>query len=683
MHTCSKLYRTAMALLAVIVLFSLLPPSIHAEAAGGDKNIRVSLFIAQRGTVPAVTLHASGFNISEAAADGTSAIWQQLSGSRSIRASLNQYKVKVLETGDSGQAISMKNQLSSQGEHAYVIERPSAEGARYIVYAAPSASKQAAEQARARIQNYGFAGSASVSGPYYWNAGTYSSEAAAWDRIRELPASAGEAVVALSRGKQGEVQYSAWIGAAADPSELSGAKAAAAGGEEANRNVSYVLKMKELIDRGQSIDRFEADHKRPIIITPESGYITVAERHGRTYRGAIEINSYADQLAVINELPLEQYLYGVVGAEMGTGWPQEALKAQAVAARSFALSQQANGIAHISDTTYDQAYHGVAAEAADVIQAVDATKGEVLRDSEGRIIAAFYFSNAGGMTAAASEIWGEDVPYLRPMPSPDDGPEQGKLIWERVVLADGSVGYVRSDFVDETGQATSGGLPILSVNGTNVNVRKAPYVDNVNNPPITQVNNGDRLIRIGQSMESTAYRWIRGPFSGTELAAIISGSLNEAIRGTLTELKVTERGPSGRVTAMEANGQPIEVSNPDRYRTVLGSLPSTRFDVEQNGNFEVMSSRGKKRTVKGSGSGLHAVSGSGSVSKVKDEMLAVNNNQQVRYLTAYPQFRFIGYGNGHGLGMSQWGARGLAEFMGYDYKEILLYYYDNVTLSKE
>ncbi len=66
-------------------------------------------------------------------------------------------------------------------------------------------------------------------------------------------------------------------------------------------------------------------------------------------------------LALVNEVPMEQYLYGVVGSELSSGWPTEALKAQAVAARTFAIKQgNKYEIAQVTDTTLDQAYYGYA-----------------------------------------------------------------------------------------------------------------------------------------------------------------------------------------------------------------------------------------------------------------------------------------------------------------------------------
>ncbi|WP_036725677.1 SpoIID/LytB domain-containing protein, partial [Paenibacillus forsythiae] len=109
-----------------------------------------------------------------------------------------------------------------------------------------------------------------------------------------------------------------------------------------------------------------------------SSGIQLAERSKRTYRGSLELGGSNGSLSVINELPLEQYLYSVVGGEVSSSWPAEALKAQAVAARSYALAQGARfDIANVVDTTLSQVYNGIGTEAASVTSAVDATAGEV------------------------------------------------------------------------------------------------------------------------------------------------------------------------------------------------------------------------------------------------------------------------------------------------------------------
>lgn len=141
----------------------------------------------------------------------------------------------------------------------------------------------------------------------------------------------------------------------------------------------------------------------------------------RPYRGIIEIRrTPAGRLTVINELPLESYLYGVLKMEVDPAWPAEALKAQAVAARTLALYNlgryRSEGY-DVRATTDTQVYGGILAEDPRTVAAVDATRGEVLV-YQGRPILAVYHSDSGGMTESSEFVWGGRYPYLRGVSDP-------------------------------------------------------------------------------------------------------------------------------------------------------------------------------------------------------------------------------------------------------------------------
>jgi stage II sporulation protein D len=137
---------------------------------------------------------------------------------------------------------------------------------------------------------------------------------------------------------------------------------------------------------------------------------------GKPYRGEVSFVSGDSGVAVINALPIDDYLMGVVPLEMGLrpAGDSAAIQAQAITARSYAYIHLAPGHAYdVTGGTLDQLYGGVAAENAVASQAVDATRGLVLRYG-GRIVNAPYHSACGGSTAASSEVWrSEDEPYLR------------------------------------------------------------------------------------------------------------------------------------------------------------------------------------------------------------------------------------------------------------------------------
>jgi SpoIID/LytB domain protein len=141
---------------------------------------------------------------------------------------------------------------------------------------------------------------------------------------------------------------------------------------------------------------------------------------GAPYRGKLAVSGDGKLVQVIDLVGLESYLKGVVPAEMPMNWPPEALKAQAVAARSYALANLAKGRPFdLYGDTRSQVYGGVKAEAPRSSAAVDATKGELVLYN-GKVADTLFFSTSGGRTASALESTGIAVPYLIPVSDPYD-----------------------------------------------------------------------------------------------------------------------------------------------------------------------------------------------------------------------------------------------------------------------
>ena len=136
--------------------------------------------------------------------------------------------------------------------------------------------------------------------------------------------------------------------------------------------------------------------------------------NGAHYPGDIEVWKGASGLFLINELPLEEYIKNVVSAEVGADWDMEALKAQAVISRTYAMFQKlqnSNPNYDITSSVLHQVYKGIN-ENARITYAVMNTEGEVLTYN-GRPIEAFYHSTSGGMTEAPEEVFGRSYPYLK------------------------------------------------------------------------------------------------------------------------------------------------------------------------------------------------------------------------------------------------------------------------------
>ena len=147
------------------------------------------------------------------------------------------------------------------------------------------------------------------------------------------------------------------------------------------------------------------------------GWLTL----GRPYRGQIVVDVVDGRLRAIDVVGLEQYLYGVVPAEMPATWTPAALEAQAVAARSYALATRR--IAAPFDVYADsrsQVYLGVSQETPATTAAVDATRGQVAMYG-GKVATTYFFSTSGGETESISDAWGvPSVPYLVSVPDPFD-----------------------------------------------------------------------------------------------------------------------------------------------------------------------------------------------------------------------------------------------------------------------
>ena len=157
-----------------------------------------------------------------------------------------------------------------------------------------------------------------------------------------------------------------------------------------------------------------ADLPGPVVFLPGTTPLEL----GGAYRGQIEVGVTGKRLSAINIVGVEQYLAGVVAREMPSAWPEEALKAQAVAARSYALAHRVGGKSFdLYADVRSQVYGGVAAETARVTAAVEATAGQVAL-FQGKVISAFFHSTSGGRTANVAEVFGESVAYLVPVDDP-------------------------------------------------------------------------------------------------------------------------------------------------------------------------------------------------------------------------------------------------------------------------
>lgn len=304
---------------------------------------------------------------------------------------------------------------------------------------------------------------------------------------------------------------------------------------------------------------------------------------GAAYRGDVQFMKSPKRwgMTIVNEVALEDYLYGVVGKEMSPSWPTEALKAQAVAARTYAMAHKGSFSERgfdVTNDTYSQVYKGISAETMTVRQAVDATRGEILTYG-GKPIDAMFSTSGGGYTEHSENVWGSTVPYLRG-------------------VADAS-----NEMPDYRWQVTT-----------------------------TAADMQRKLAAAGKNV-GTVKNIVLSPLKKRPISAL-------------------DRGISGRVKTMTIIGDKglIRISG-NTFQKIYG-LRSTLFDFYQ-------------------GAGLPAEIDSVHKS-LRKESLSIHKTQP---LVIY------GYGWGHGLGMSQWGANQMANHR-MDYRSILLHYYSNSALVK-
>ncbi|CAM2853271.1 SpoIID/LytB domain-containing protein [Paenibacillus sediminis] len=689
-------YRWGKVLLAVILLIGCLQLPAYADSGVPTLDrIRVAMFLdlgsKYKSTTAAVTLKSAGQWFAALGSEGGAGARLSFTAGQTARFSVDSYRVKVLETTDWMTAAKTADKLKATADKPILFSASRGGQTVYQLYTGMYATELAAQDAASRIKtsvaSYLGGGQPAVRGGLHLQAGIYNSEAEASAAMNSITSAGFDAFVAVEP-IGGVLQYAVWVGEASNANDLNGIMTSLTA-QVPGLNVTTVDPAQAALIERQDVSLdlttpqpvkhyMVSGNGQKLVITGNDDGIQVVERSGRTYRGDFEISSYNGQLALVNELPFEQYLYSVVGGEAYSSWPQEALKAQAVAARSYALFQGMKfDIANVVDTTLSQAYNGIAAEHPSVIQAVDATKGEVLM-SDGKLVETIFSSNSGGYTADPSEVWNNGGSVFSSKQSDaDQSALQNTLMWYYVLLSNGKTGYIREDNTVDAGM-TAAGLRKLTVTSSGTNVRVLPLIQSTVDP-IAKLNPGDQAIILNKVPQSGDYAWIRGPFTSDQLVKSLQGKTTTPVPSSIASLEVTQRGPSGRAIEIKANGQVLGVKYPDMFRSAFGSLPSTLFDIVPTGSYTIRSAEGASNSKQPAGTVI--LSASGQTTWNGGTLVVMNGQKTARAVDSSQGFVFIGKGNGHGLGLSQWGAKGLAD-QGYDYQMILKYYYNNVDIVK-
>jgi len=173
----------------------------------------------------------------------------------------------------------------------------------------------------------------------------------------------------------------------------------------------------------------------PSVKDPSHSLMVLNNSYGWTeYLGEMEFQIEEEGIQMINHIDVETYLYGVVPYEMGNGWPLEALKAQAVASRTYAVkSIRSTSYFDLYDTEYSQVYRGYNPDKANAIKAVKETSGQVLK-YQNDFATTYYSASNGGRTESTENLWGTFIPYLVSKEDPFDvsNPNNSAASWKVV-----------------------------------------------------------------------------------------------------------------------------------------------------------------------------------------------------------------------------------------------------------
>lgn len=363
----------------------------------------------------------------------------------------------------------------------------------------------------------------------------------------------------------------------------------------------------------------------------------------RLYRGVIEVvKGQSKGLTAVNQVNMEEYLYGVVPCEVSASWHTEALKAQAVAARSMATFQYSRFVSrgyNLVDTTTSQVYRGITAEHINTTQAVDATSGKIATYN-GKVAETLYSASSGGYTADAKYVWGNSVPYLVAKPDPyevNHSPWTRKItlkeIEKCVANAGKNIGTVEGVRINEYSQ--SGRVNSLTILGT-----KGEY---------TVTNENTRTFFSGTNEGSLMSRM----YQFTPYTQVPGSNENVTIKPGANTAKVTVLTSDGSV---ELGLKDLWMETEDNYSKISDTV-YIQTDKDLISSDEIISSTESTTTNTG---GASVAKGAG--------------------MTVYGDLTIYGYGYGHGVGMSQYGAKGMAE-AGFTYDEIITYYYEGVEIQ--
>lgn len=199
---------------------------------------------------------------------------------------------------------------------------------------------------------------------------------------------------------------------------------------EFNQHKKFKLRCDSSRSDGEIVIKSLGRFRAPLEFRSMNGFLFVG---GRPYRRLLRVFAKGNECVVINVGPLERYIAGVVAKEMHPDWPMEALKAQAIAARSYAIANMKRPRSSQYDvvsTTMDQVFRGASGEDSRTLLAARATRGMVLR-AKGKVMRAYYHSHCGGRTEIPKNVWGRSEPEFISVACPYHKLRQPQTVWRK------------------------------------------------------------------------------------------------------------------------------------------------------------------------------------------------------------------------------------------------------------
>ncbi len=358
----------------------------------------------------------------------------------------------------------------------------------------------------------------------------------------------------------------------------------------------------------------------------------------RRYKGALRIILKNGLLTVVNHVGIESYLASVIGSEMPKAWPMNALQAQAIAARTYALKRFSNkNFFDVQATMSDQVYLGVEAETKSTREAAKTTRTLVLAH-KGKLINAVFHSSSGGVTEPSGDVWREQLPYLISVKDFDDQSPSRK--WSMAFTPR----YLRRAFHEVNG-LKSIRIQRQSLTGR---VKKVLVIGPMGTISIT----GQELRRrLGLKSTLVRFEMLDSKPQKHDLLDVLSNSQVDPKRAF-------------RTYAPQQNlEKPMYSINSQASRN---NLDSFRFDGQKD--FDSLSQPPSLPPL-----------GAPPLSPPSLFTSPPSLLPKIEVSTNRPFLYVRGLGAGHGVGMSQWGAYGLAK-RGLTFRQILKHYYTGVQV---